>query len=109
MSLLDHSPRSFNLLQLYTFSFHREYPDNYLANGYGLAVRSDYLHHDGWKACCTHSLTVNIDQFLDLFEGVGKIVGQRYTITLRENALPVAVGTACRVAYTLNRERLKRN
>ena len=34
---------------------------NYVANGYGLAVRNDHLHRDGWKACCTHSLTVNID------------------------------------------------
>ena len=40
-----------------------------------------------------------VGQFLDLFEGVSKIVGQRYTITLRENALPVALGTARRVAY----------
>ena len=57
MSLLDHSPRPFCCSCL--FSFHREYLDNYLANGYG-SVRG-YLHHGGWKACCTHSLTVNID------------------------------------------------
>ena len=52
-----------------------------------------------------------VGQFLDLFKGVGKIVRQRYIITLRENALPVALGTARRVAYpqyTKVEEELKR-
>ena len=52
-----------------------------------------------------------VAQYLDLFEGAGKILGAQYSIKLRENALPVALGVARRLAYPQYRkveEELKR-
>ncbi len=40
-----------------------------------------------------------VTQYLDLFEGAGKILGAQYSIKLRENALPVALGVTRRLAY----------
>ena len=49
-----------------------------------------------------------VSQYLNLFEGAGKILGAQYSIKLRENALPVALGAAPRVVYPQYRK-LKRN
>eukprot|EP00118_Oscarella_pearsei_P011484 m.77540 g.77540 ORF g.77540 m.77540 type:complete len:396 (+) comp36043_c0_seq1:575-1762(+) len=40
-----------------------------------------------------------VGQFLDLFNGIGKMEETMYTISLREDARPVALATARRVAY----------
>ena len=52
-----------------------------------------------------------VGQYLDPFEGAGKILGAQYSINLRENALPVALRAERRVAYSQYRrveEKLKR-
>ena len=46
--VFSNSTRSFAQAVLLQLCFQREYPDNYLANGDGLAARNDYLHGGGW-------------------------------------------------------------
>ena len=72
--------------------------------GLTACVRLDFIRRGGAGMADVGSVSTFSDdpvvgQYLDLFEGAGKLLGAQYSIKLRENALPVALAAARRVAY----------